>query len=202
MFHRGFVNAESARHWAYENVTSPEFIFVTGCSAGAVGVIMHGAYIMEAYRENPEVDGAMITDSFQGIIPNGFIGIDKWGVPANVPPWFPQLKEPPFNMTRAILEGMPRYPETLIAHFNYAQDATQALFYGYMGGNGNQIGNLIADAVHTMAARLPNYRYYLAPGSNHCVFETSRVFSTEVNGVNLGQWLGQISRNEDVASVE
>jgi hypothetical protein len=101
---------------------------------------------------------ALVTDSFQGIIPKGFVGIDNWDVPANVPPWFPQLKLPPFDMTRAILEGAPRYPNATFAHFNYAYDAVQAIFYGVMGGNPLRTSRLIAEAVHTLDAELPNYR--------------------------------------------
>jgi len=49
-------------------VTAATFIFVTGYSPGAVDVPMHGAYIAEAYKRNPVVETALVTDSFQSII--------------------------------------------------------------------------------------------------------------------------------------
>lgn len=200
--HRGFVNAEAARQWAYENITAPEVAFVSGCSAGAVGVIMHGTYMAEAYKDNPNIRSAMVTDSFQGIIPESFAGIENWNVVPNIPPWLPELKEPPFNMTRAILAGAPLYPESIIAHFNYANDAVQSTFYGAMGGNPAEIPGLIDEAVHTLADSLDNYRFYTAPGSNHCVFESDDVYTTTVADVNLAQWLGRIATGETVGNVE
>jgi hypothetical protein len=50
---RGFANVEAVRAWVYADLTAPEFAFVSGCSAGAVGVIMHGAYLAEAYKDTP-----------------------------------------------------------------------------------------------------------------------------------------------------
>ncbi len=200
--HRGFVNAEAVRHWVYDNLTAPEQAFVSGCSAGAVGVIMHGAYLAEAYKENTDIRASLVTDSFQGLMPDGFSGLHNWNFTDNVPPWLPQLKEPPFNMTRAILEGAPHYPNATIAHFNYANDAVQSSFYAAMGGNPLAASDLIAESMHTLAEQLPNYRYYVAPGSSHCVFERDEVFTTEVAGINLAQWLGRIAAGEDVPNVE
>ena len=174
--HRGFKNAEAVRHWVYENMTSPDFALVSGCSAGAVGVVMHGTYMAEAYKENPDVRAALVTDSFQGIIPPDFVGMENWNAVENIPPWLPELKEPPFSMTRAIQAGAPLYPEALIANFNYADDAIQGTFYTAMGGNGAQIGQLIDEAVHTLADTVPNYRFFTAPGSSHCVFHTDGVY--------------------------
>ena len=35
IYHRGFVNAAAALDWAYSNVSNPDSVFVTGCSAGS-----------------------------------------------------------------------------------------------------------------------------------------------------------------------
>jgi hypothetical protein len=71
-----------------------------------------------------------------------------------------------------------------------------------MGGTGD-IGTLISEAVHDISAAVPdNYSYYIAPGTQHCVFESDGVYDIEVGGVRLIDWLGDIANNVDVVSVE
>lgn len=201
--HRGFLNGEAVRRWVYENITAPEFAFVSGCSAGAVGAMMHGVYVAEAYRENPHVDTAIVADSFQGLVPTLFTGLESWNVASSIPPWLPELHEQRFAMDTAIFMAAPRYPNALISHFNYANDQTQINFYAAMGGaSAPLVPRRIRDTVHALADELPNYRYFLAPGTNHCVFENHNVFDTSHAGQNLGQWLGRIAYGDDVPSVE
>jgi hypothetical protein len=194
---KGFVNMTAIREWITENITAPEFIFVSGCSAGAVGVTLHGAYLTKSYIDNPEIDGAMVTDSFQGIITDGFVGMDTWNVSANFPDWLPELKsmQSPFpgdTMARGMKEALslPEFSDFVAANFNFANDSTQGTYYGFMGGTGD-IGTLISEAVHDISAAVPdNYSYYIAPGTQHCVFESDGVYDIEVGGVRLIDWLG------------
>jgi hypothetical protein len=207
---KGAVNMKAVRDWITTNVTAPEFFFVSGCSAGAVGVPLHGGFIARAYQDNPEVDGAMVTDSFQAIIPDGFAGIKTWNVIANIPDWLPtvkSLKEPyPGDiMRRGVKEALslPEFARFQAANFNFAEDGVQGLFYGFMGGDGAQIGQLISEATHDLAASRPdNYRFYSAPGDTHCVFEDDGVYGITTGGVRLIDWLGNLSKNVDVKSVE
>ncbi len=207
---RGFVNMTVVKEWIYENITAPEFLFVSGCSAGAVGVTLHGAYLARAYLDNPEVDGAVVTDSFQGIITDGFTGMVNWNVAANFPDWLPELKsiQAPFpgdTMARGMKEALalPEFSDFVAANFNFANDSVQGLYYGFMGGNAADIGRLISEAVHDISASAPdNYRYYITPGTTHCVFESDGVYNIEVGGVRLIDWLGDLANNVDVQSVE
>ncbi|MBN1654441.1 MAG: hypothetical protein JXA30_11785 [Deltaproteobacteria bacterium] len=206
---KGFVNMTVIREWITENITAPEFIFVSGCSAGAVGVTLHGAYLARSYKDNQMVDGAMVTDSFQGIIPDGFVGLDNWGVPANFPDWLPELESiqepyPADIMARGIKEALalPEFSGYIAANFNFANDAVQATYYGLMGGL-DDLSVAIPETVHDLyAARPDNYRYYTAPGTEHCVFESPGVYDIEVEGTRLIDWLGDIANNVDVTSVE
>lgn len=44
--HLGFVNVSAALSWVYDNFEVPESIFLTGCSAGSVGSVMHVPYFI------------------------------------------------------------------------------------------------------------------------------------------------------------
>jgi hypothetical protein len=201
---------EAVREWICENITAPEFIFVSGCSAGAVGVTLHGASLAMAYKDNPEVDSAMVSDSYQSIVPDGFAGLVNWGVSASFPDWLPGLKSlqapyPGDLMKRAVTEALtkPEFSRSVAANFNFAEDGTQGLFYGLMGGNAADIGKLISEAVHDLATAAPNnYRYYTAPGTSHCVFERNGVYDITTGGEPLIDWLGDIANDVDVGNVE
>lgn len=208
--HHGFANMRVVREWITSNITAPQFVFTSGCSAGAVGVALHGGYLAKSYLDNPEVDGAMITDSFQGIITDGFAGMVSWNVSDNFPDWLPNLKSlqapyPGDTMARGIKEALalPEFSRLVAGNFNFANDAIQGVYYGFMGGNSADIGSLILNAVHDISASAPaNYRYYITPGTTHCIFENDGVYDIDTNGARLVEWLGNVSRNVDVASVE
>jgi len=50
--HKGAVNASAALNWLYANKPAPESVFVTGCSAGAVGAAFWTADIANHYGGN------------------------------------------------------------------------------------------------------------------------------------------------------
>lgn len=58
----GFVNASAALEWAYTNIPQPESVFLTGCSAGSAGSILHAPYVIEQY---PDIPVYQLGDSFR-----------------------------------------------------------------------------------------------------------------------------------------
>jgi hypothetical protein len=66
IYHRGFVNASTALNWAYENVTTPDSVFVTGCSAGSVGSILFAPYLIDRYPDAAVTQlGDSLADCFE-----------------------------------------------------------------------------------------------------------------------------------------
>ncbi len=53
---------------------------------------------------------------------------------------------------------------------------------------------------HDVAASAPNnYRYFMTPGTTHCIFEEDGVYHIDANGVRLINWLGN---NIDVENID
>ena len=111
--HKGYVNARAALDWVYERFESPEEIFVTGCSAGAYGSILHSAYVAEHY---PDSTVSVLADSGCGIITESFLNdsMPNWGAQQNIPPFIESLQRPIPELTLsdlyiAVAEHFPQH---------------------------------------------------------------------------------------------
>ncbi len=67
--HKGFVNGETVLRWVYHHFPDVKEVFVTGCSAGSYGALVHGAYVAHHY---PEAKVTVLGDSGAGIITDSF----------------------------------------------------------------------------------------------------------------------------------
>jgi hypothetical protein len=83
------------------------------------------------------------------------------------------------------------------ARFNHASDGVQESFYAAVGGKPGGFEPRLRAAERTLK-RLPNYRSYLACGSNHCALPTDEFYSLRVGGVRLRDWVADLARGRDV----
>ena len=94
------------------------------------------------------------------------------------------------RMTRA-------YPDLTFARFNHAADDVQIAFYEAVGGVRADFEPRLR-AVEERLKRLPNYRSYLACGTQHCAFPTPEFSSLRVEGVLLSDWVADLAAGRDV----
>lgn len=90
-----------------------------------------------------------------------------------------------------------RYPERTFARFNHAQDGVRVQFYEAVGGRPNDFAPRLRAAERALK-RLPNYRSFLACGSEHCAFDRFTFYSVETGGVRLRDWVADLSAGKDV----
>jgi hypothetical protein len=90
------------------------------------------------------------------------------------------------------------YPDITFARFNHAADAVQERYYVAVGGRPGGFEPRLRLAERTLK-RLPNYRSYLACGSNHCALPTAEFFSLRVDGVSLRDWVADLALGRDVS---
>ena len=86
---KGFVNAAEALEWAYEHKPEPESVFVTGCSAGSVGSIVHAPYIIERYANTPIYQ---MGDSLSLLFTEPVDLQADWHALDNLPEWIPNWR--------------------------------------------------------------------------------------------------------------
>jgi hypothetical protein len=195
--HKGFVNAATALAWVYEHFEAPDDILVTGCSAGAYGAAAHSAYI-RAHYEGANV--RVLADSGAGIITERFLedSLPNWNAQANLPPFVPGLDGPltELSMPDVYIAIAQTFPDMILAQTGTAFDADQVFFYTAMGGDAADWPVLYRQSLETIDAAVPNFRYYVPPGSMHCAIPYAFFADREVDGVRLEDWTVQLATGE------
>lgn len=195
--HRGFANAQTVLEWTYTNYDAPASVFITGSSAGALGALFHGGYIMAQYADVPVT---LLGDGYAGVVPAEWPALDTWGTFDNLPPGLIAADTPPERFARALYEGLAAtYPDNRIAQYSTAFDEVQTVFYTLMGGSALRFLTAITQALTVIDA--PNYVYYLAPSRLHTILPRPEFYDTRVTEVYLSDWLAGLLAGEEIGSV-
>lgn len=200
MHFNGFVNAQSALDWAYQNFADPESVFITGCSAGSVGSAAHAPYIIENY---PDTRVTQLGDSLAFVFHRP-LNLTEYGTYDNLPDWVPGLESlQPGNFTMA---GYYRslanyYPNYVFSQFNTSADRVQDRFYLAVGGQPGEFPGDLLDSLDEIHASTPNFFSYLAGGDAHCVMPADRFYTYSTNGVRLRDWVADLAAGTPVESV-
>lgn len=195
--HRGAVNARAVLEWTFENVSAPEQIMVTGCSAGAYGSIMWSPHVREHYRL---ASVAQLADSGAGVITDTFFqdSYPSWHPETSYPTWIPGLV--PENMTRLpqLYEAIGRhYPDMILSQYTTQYDNDQSFFFSAMGGgDASEWSRRMNAGLREIDASTPNFTYYVAAGDRHCILGRPEFYTLETDGVKLLDWLRQMLQGE------
>ena len=208
--HKGAVNASTALNWAGENVMTPSQIVVAGCSAGGYGAALWSAKIARAY---PGARLVQLADSAAGVVPEGFLSVltNSWNVADAWPDFIPdialdQVDPATLSLPRLYNSIASFYPTASFSQFNTRTDSTQIFFYILAKGSIS-----VTDAA-TWSARMvsnmdqisaasPNFRAYLAPGSEHCIINRPSFYTQTVQGRKFSDWVGTLLSGADPGQV-
>ena len=190
----GYVNARAALARAFREFPSPEVVFVTGCSAGSVGSAFHADAIIRRYR-NARV--TQVGDSLAFVFHRP-VSLAAWGTHTRFPSWFrPSHPRGRWTMTEFLTALAKQHPQRTFARFNHVRDGVQTQFYVAVGGKPRDFSPRLLAAERTLK-RLPNYRSYLACGSEHCSFDRDTFYSTTTAGTRLRDWAADLAAGRDV----
>ena len=204
--HRGFVNFQVVLKWLKNKVRLPRKVFVTGSSAGSYGAIMSFPYIREAY---PLSMVYVLGDAGNGITGGNFTtgGITNWNI--QIPAWiFPEGYTPDMTIDQVYTDIAAEYPWSKVAQYTTAYDWNQTFFYYVMLNIYNpttwQTGwptvwcdwhGQMLDYVYNTAAEAPNYRYYIAAGTDHTIMMSPKFYTEESAGIPYVQWVNAMVNN-------
>jgi hypothetical protein len=195
--HKGFVNAATTLAWVYRHFQAPTDIFVSGCSAGAYGAALHSAYVRKHY-ENTSI--RVLADSGAGIITRSFLedSLPNWNAQANLPPFVRGLDAPlaELSMTDVYIAIAKTFPDVILAQTATAFDADQVFFYSVMGGDPPDWPIRFRESLAIIDEAVPNFRYYVAPGSMHCTIPYTFFAEREVDGVRFEDWVVQLASGD------
>jgi hypothetical protein len=202
--HRGFVNFQAVLNYLQENNPYPGDIFVTGSSAGSYGATMAFPYIKQAF---PYTNGWLLGDAGNGVLGGSFQtqGIYNWNV--QMPDWiFPDGYQEDMTMAQVYTAIAAEYPWNQVAQYTTAWDWNQTFFYNVML-NINNPGvwgqwplvwcdwrAQMLDSAYDTAAAAPNYRYYIAAGTDHTIMMSNKFYTEESGGMPYAEWIQTMIR--------
>ena len=198
--HRGFVNASAALRWTFSRYADPANVFVSGCSAGAYGAVLHSAYIANNYSD---ASIAVFADSGAGIITDTFLNdsLPNWDAQPNLPTAFvPGLDRPITDLSLADLyiEIGRTFPDMRMAQTQTQYDQDQVFFYTAMGGAAEDWPVRMRDGITSIRGEIDNFTAYVPGGSMHCSGIYPFFLTRDVNGASLADWTEQLAMGTEV----
>ncbi len=197
--HNGYTNASTALSWAYENFDAPESVFVTGCSAGALGSSFHAPNIMAQYDGVRLAQFGDSAGGYRGDLSNQF---SRWGTADVLPdlPEFEGLTASDLSFNLFYLAAGARFPDYMFAQFNTAHDEAQRFFVS-LSVNALPYEEALAANMSELEANLDNFRSFTAGGTQHCVLPVDEFYTYQVDGVRVRDWVADLAAGEPVDNI-
>ena len=208
--HKGAVNAATALNWAGANVPAPSQVVVAGCSAGGYGAALWSAKIARAY---PGARMVELADSAAGVVPEGFFAttLASWNVVDAWPGFIPDLaldRVDPMTLTlpKLYTSVSSFFPTASFSQFNNRSDTVQIFFYALSKGTIAATDAIdwsakMVSNVEQISAASPNFRAYLAPGTEHCVINRPSFYTQAVSGRKFSDWVTSLLTGADPGQV-
>ena len=94
------------------------------------------------------------------------------------------------------------YTEHAFSQFNTLRDETQVFYFEAMGGRGTEAWTAgMQQSISAIAETTDNFRYFLAPGADHCILPFPTFYTETVGDVRFVDWLRDLVGGVDVPSV-
>jgi hypothetical protein len=187
---RGAINAAYALNWAYNNIPVPDSVFVTGCSAGAVGAAYWGADI-KAHYPNQRV--TVLGDSG-----GGWRGID--GATWNL--WGTNYQGATgANVNNAQFYVGASRQGARIAQYNTASDESQAFFH-FVGFSGVAYPDALRANLRDISRAVGSFRSYTMYGDLHCIMPRQEFYSYTMGSARLRDWVANLAAGNPVSNVQ
>jgi hypothetical protein len=201
VYHRGHVNATAALDWVFRRVPDPRRVFVTGCSAGSVGSILHAPRILRRY---PGAQVAQLGDSLGYLFSQPTDLRELWGADQLLPDWVPGVRAIPrarFTMPRFYQAVASHYPRASFAQVNFANDNVQRQFFEAAGGAPEAFSRALLGNLAAIGAATPNFRSCLLAGSAHCALPRPEFYTLTSGGVSLRDWVAAQANGDPVSNL-
>ena len=200
--HRGAVNSRAAMDWVTQTYPDVEDLFVTGMSAGSVPTPLFAGLLAEelpsarvvaladasgAYPTAPEFSAVIEANGSMDIVPDWDVYDGATADDLSIP---------------ALMWGTAAHnPDIVIARYDNAYDAVQSTFRSFLGVRAD---DLAADILAIDAEIEQNSRpvsSYVAPGDDHTILMSDRLYTETVEGVAFIDWLTDLVTGDPVGDV-
>ncbi len=199
--HRGKINVQSALDWTYDNIAAPQDIFVTGGSAGAIPPAFYAAKLAEQY---PEARIAALGDGAGGYRRKAIMydRVEDWGVFKGLDSvkGFEDLSKDEWSYEQLFIQAGQAFPDMALARFDFAFDPAQSRFLGTASVYDTLLENILANNADIRDA-VPDFRAYIAPGTEHTILQKDGFYAITVDEVGLAEWVGDFAAHQPVADI-
>jgi hypothetical protein len=200
--HAGARNARAALAWVHEQFKNPEKILVTGCSAGAYGSVMWAPHLQTHY---PNAHLYQLGDAGAGVITQQFYqaSYPSWRPEGSYPMWLPGITASALTSLKDLYVALGKgYRDMRLSQYSAWSDMEQVFRFQAMGGGGLEDWRAGMLASFTaIDEALPNFSYFVGPGSGHCVSPLDAFYEAEAKGKSFAEWMRDIVEDKPVESV-
>ncbi|HEX2908256.1 MAG TPA: pectin acetylesterase-family hydrolase [Phototrophicaceae bacterium] len=181
--HLGSVNATAVLNWVYNNFPDPDSVFVTGCSAGAVGAAYWANDIMQHY---PNERVALLGDSGGGW--RGGLGPtwNLWGTN------YYGLTGDALSIEKFYITAAQNFPNNRVAEYNTAWDETQSFFHD-VGFSAVEYEDALRLNLRDINNSVLNFRSYTQGGNLHCILPRTEFYDYATNQVRFRDWIADLA---------
>jgi len=196
--HKGYVNTQSAMNYIKEHFPNPEEVFITGCSAGAYGAILHSTTVAQEF---PDAKMTVLGDSGAGIITDEWFAdsFPNWKAEEALPSWFelPGGTVEGLTIVDVYSEIANYHPNARFAQYTTAFDSNQEFYYTAMSGDPAEWGGKMLNALDTIVEATDNFTYYVTPGEVHCITPYSIMYTPPATGPTVVEWMSELLTAEE-----
>jgi metallo-beta-lactamase class B len=200
--HQGRANVEAVLQWTYEHVPSPQNIFVTGSSAGAIPSPLYTALIADHY-----VDAriAQLGDGAGGYrrTNNDSRPDEQWGTFDFITQeqGFANLRPETMTYESLYIAAAQAQPDITFAEYDAAEDAVQKRFLSMSGQKDVALQQAIEANHADIRREVGNFSSYIAGGDSHTILGRPEFYTLASNGVAIRDWVAALANFETVENV-
>ncbi len=200
--HRGAVNSQAAMDWVVAEYPDVQDLFVTGMSAGSVPTPLFAGMLADdlpdarvvaladasgAYPTAPEISAVIDANGSMDILPEWDVyagaTADDVGIPALM--WGTAIHN----------------PDIVLARYDNAYDGVQSTFRAFLGIGADDLAEEIIRIDSEIEANSRPVSSFVAPGDDHTILTSDRLYTETVEGVAFIDWLSDLVAGEPVPDV-
>jgi len=200
--HNGLVNAGTALSATAAMFPDAEQVVVAGASAGSAGAPMYGGLAQDVL---PDAEITVLADGSGAFPPDEGITTAigaLWGSHTNLPPW-PETEGEPvaaWNLPGLFVQTVRHAPGITAATINSAYDVTQSEFVKLIGLDDDLL-SLIDSNAEYVEQRDVELHTWVNAGKMHTVLGRPELYTLEVDGTSLLDWVTRLVDGQDVEDV-
>jgi glyoxylase-like metal-dependent hydrolase (beta-lactamase superfamily II) len=200
--HQGRANVEAVLQWTYEHVPSPQSIFVTGSSAGAIPSPLYTALIADHYV-NARIAQLGVGAGGYRRTNNDSRPDEQWGTFDFITQeqGFANLRPETMTYESLYIAAAQAHPDITFAEYDAAEDAVQKRFLSMSGQKDVALQQAIEANHADIRREVGNFSSYIAGGDSHTILGRPEFYTLASNGVAIRDWVAALANFETVENV-